>query len=216
VRQRRHHLALDRDAVLVDFSVKGLAEGNHVVEVRRRFKRRFAVRLEPEVEAIKKVESTPIDYTVPLRVIFGAEEDGGAEEALKALHHPAVMIAIGWELEEGQHLGGALKLHDAAFLLQGESGDPNGDEPVLAERQSEVRVAGDLKEEATVASSVNPLPSRWPPKWDPAKDKRSRVVSDFLPILISLLADELNGFQLPQAAFGGAEMCEQCLCGREA
>jgi hypothetical protein len=67
-------VALDGNAVFVDFSVERLAQGDNVSVSfgGGRFGRRS---VEPELHPIKKVKSAPVDHVVPSRLIFGAKED---------------------------------------------------------------------------------------------------------------------------------------------
>jgi len=87
-------------------------------------------------------------------------------------------------------------LNDAALLFESEGGDPNGDQAVLAVGKSNARVSGDLQEEPTITPGVGRLTVRRTAKRDAAEDKRSGVVSKFLLVLITLLADELEGLQV--------------------
>ena len=92
------------------------------------------VGIEPELHTIEKVKSSPIDEGISARLVFGSKEDGSGEDSLKALDDPAIVIAVWWEPEEIEHLGGAFELNDAAPLSKGESSQPNRDEPILAKR----------------------------------------------------------------------------------
>ena len=74
-----------------------------------------------------------INQRISIRVILGAEEDGRCEDSLKALNNSPIMATVGSEAEEIEHLKGSFKVDGAAFLLDGESGYPNGDQAILAE-----------------------------------------------------------------------------------
>jgi len=57
------------------------------------------------------------------------------------------------QVEEVEHLGSFAKSDGAALLPERQSGDPDGDEPVLAERQPILRMA----------DHVEKKPSAWTP-----------------------------------------------------
>ena len=94
---------------------------------------RSMVRSKPEVNAIKKMKAQGINQRIRIRIILGAEEDGGCEDSLETLNDSPVVSPVGSEAEEIEHLKGSFKVDDAAFLLDGESGYPNGDQAILAE-----------------------------------------------------------------------------------
>ena len=76
-------------------------------------------------------------------------------------------------------------------------------------------MSGDLKEQPTVAPRVHRLSGRRTAKRDTAKDKRPGVVSELLFILIPLLADELDGFQVFKPALGNSDRGQHGLQGSE-
>ncbi len=63
-------------------------------------------------------------------------------------------------------------------------------------------MSDDLQKEPPVASGVGSLAARRPAKRDTAKNKRSDVVSKFLLVLITPLADQSDGFQVFKLALG--------------
>jgi len=109
----------------------------------------------PEVHSIKKMESSGIYYDCLRALLFGAEEDGGAEDALESLNDSVVMISILWKIEVVEHLRRTLKADDAAFLENGQGRDPDGDEAVLAKRQSIPRMPDDIKSKLAIAPGVS-------------------------------------------------------------
>ena len=91
------------------------------------------VRGKPKAGAIKKMKTPRINQRVSTGVILSAEEDGSCEDWLKAQDDSPIMAAVGSEAEEIEHLKGSLKADGATFLLDGESGNSNGDQSILAE-----------------------------------------------------------------------------------
>ena|SRR5690242_18376550 len=102
------------------------------------------------------------------------------------------MESVFRQAEEVEHLGGRVKTNLARFLPDGERSNPDGDQPVLAERKTEFRMADDLKEEMAVAASIGSLVSRQPAQWDTAEDERSGMKGKFLFTIVTLFANELN------------------------
>jgi hypothetical protein len=111
--------------------------------------------VEPELQAIKEMEAGPVEERSGSRVIFGSEENGGTEEPLEALHEAAVVGAVFGKMEKVEHLGGRIEMKLAGFLPQGERGDPDGNEAVLSERQSEVGMGDDVEKEFAVAPAMD-------------------------------------------------------------
>jgi hypothetical protein len=77
VGQRNDHLALHRDAVPIDFAVEGFAEGNGVRVVGGDIR-------EPKVKLIKEMKASPVDQTIAVGLVFGAEKDRRSKDTLKA------------------------------------------------------------------------------------------------------------------------------------
>ena len=75
---------------------------------------------------MKEVEAGSSNQTTAVRLVFSSEEDGGCKDTLEALHDSAIMAAVLGEAEEVEHLSGALKTNDAALLLNGKRGYPDG------------------------------------------------------------------------------------------
>ena len=100
-------------------------------------------------------------------------------------------------------------MNDSVFLLNGERRDPDGDQAVLAVREAVARVGGDFQEEAPVVASVGQLFLRRAAKGNPSKHKGPCVVSEFLLTCVSLLANELDDFQLLESALSDANPWKQ-------
>ena len=85
------------------------------------------------MNAIKKMKPRGIHQQISIRMILGAEGDGRCEDSLKALNNSPIVTTVGSEPEEIEHLKGSFKVDGAAFLLQSEGRNPNGDQAILAE-----------------------------------------------------------------------------------
>jgi hypothetical protein len=126
-------MTLHRYAMLVDLIVKRFAENDGVVGAILGSGSRSVVRGKPEVNAIKKMKTRGINQPISIRIILGAEEDRCCEDSLETLNDSPIMATVGSESEEIEHLKGSIKVDDATFLLHGESGYPDGNQPILAE-----------------------------------------------------------------------------------
>ena len=117
--------------MLIDFFVESFAEGDNISAAILGLGTLGAVRSKPKVDAIKKMKTRGIHQRISIGLILGAEEDGRCEDSLKALNNSPIMATVGSEAEEIEHLKGSFKVDGAAFLLDGESGYPNGDQAIL-------------------------------------------------------------------------------------
>ena len=151
---------------------------------------------EPEVDVIEEVEARPIDQPVAGRLLFRTEEDRRGKDTLEALHHAAIIAAVLGEPEELQHLSGACEMHGAALLPEGKGSNPDGYEAVLAKGQTEVGMADNVKEEPSVAPSMNELvPWHWTQR-NAAEDKRPGVERNFLFALLTLFSNHQDRVDL--------------------
>lgn len=99
-------------------------------------------------------------------------------------------------MEEVEHLGGTSKADNPAAPAQGQGGNPNCDEPVLAVRKTKLRVADNLEEEFAVAADVRSGISRRASQGKAAQDERVGMKSALLSAGLALFANESNGFEL--------------------
>ena len=157
VGERNHDLPFHWNAVLVDLLVEGFAQRDGIRTISGRSRSGFVVFGEPEMNFIEKVKTRPVYQTVAARLILCSEKDGGSKDALEALHHAPVIAAILGEPEELQYLGSAPETDGAVLLPEGERGYPNRNEAVLTERQTEVGMSENMKEEIPVAALVKEL-----------------------------------------------------------
>jgi hypothetical protein len=155
----------------------------------------------PKVNAIEKMKARRIDQPIGIRTILRAEEDRGCEDSLEALNHSPIMTTIGCKTEEIKHPKGSFKVDGAAFLLHGESGYPNGDQPILAEGQAILGVRRDLQKELSVLSRMGQLTGWWAAERQAAEDKRSSMESESLLPHVALLAGKVDRFELPEPPF---------------
>ena len=203
-------MTLHRYAMLVDLIVERFAESDGVAGAILGSGSRSVLRGKPEVNAIKKMKTRGINQRIGIGVILGAEEDGRCEDSLKALNNSPIMATVGSEAEEIEHLKGSFKVDGAAFLLDGESGYPNGDQAILAEGQAKLGVRRDLQKELSVPSRMGQLTRLGAAARQATKDKWPRMEREFL---FALVAGELDGIELPEPAFqhrDGGKTCADC------
>ena len=147
------------------------------------------------------MEARRINQGIGIGTILRPEEDRRCEDSLETLNNSPIMATVGSEAEEIEHLKGSVKVDGAAFLLDGESGYPNGDQPILAEGQAKLGVRRDLQKELSVPSCMGQLTRLGAAERQAAEDKRPRMEGEFLFALVALLAGELDGIELPKPAF---------------
>jgi hypothetical protein len=104
----------------------------------------------------------------------------------------------------------------AVLLLDGESCEPDGNQPVLPVRLSKSWMGGDFQEEMAVAPSIDELVFRWLAQGKAAQYEGPRIVTDLLHVMFSLVSDELNGLQLFESLLGDTNMREQGSYGCQA
>jgi hypothetical protein len=123
------------------------------------------------------------------------------------------MATIGSEAEEIEHLEGSVKVDGAGFLLDGESGYPNGDQAILAERQAKLGVRRDLQKKLSVPSCMDQLTRLGAAERQATEYKRPCMEGEFLFALVALFAGELDGIELPDSPLrypDGGETCADC------
>ncbi len=130
-----------------------------------------------------------------------AEEDGRCEYSLEAFDHSGVIPSIFREMEEAQHFGGAGKADGSGFLFHGQCCDPDGNQSILAEWQTEVWMRDEVEEEFAVAPAMYELRQRWAAQRESAQDKWPGIEREFLPAASALLADEADRLDLLQPPF---------------
>jgi hypothetical protein len=204
MRQGRDGLALDGNAVFVNFTVECLAEHDLILQAFTRGWMAFIVGVEPKVHAIEEVKASHVDDWRFVRLVFRAEENRGGKDALESLDHAAIMGAVLGQAKELEDLGGRFKVDGPGFLFHREGSDPDGYQTVLAVRQTEPGMSRDFEREPAVTPSVNDLAVGRPAQGNAAEDEGPGIEAQVLPAELALLANEMS-FQLPEAAPGDSD-----------
>ncbi|MGA2075106.1 MAG: hypothetical protein ABSH52_16570 [Terriglobia bacterium] len=106
------------------------------------------------MKVIKKMKSSSVEHQLAIRFVIGAKKHGGAKDALKTFHKPAISLAIFEETEKIENLGSGPKANDPAALANGDGRHPDWNEPILAVRQSELRMTENLKEKLSISPCI--------------------------------------------------------------
>jgi hypothetical protein len=104
MRESGNQLAFDRDSVLVNLSVEGLAENDGVLIGCCGSGGQLSIVVEPELEAVEEVEAGPVRQTISTLLVLGAKEDGCGKNTLETLHNAAIVATVFGEMEEIEHL----------------------------------------------------------------------------------------------------------------
>jgi hypothetical protein len=91
-----------------------------------------------------------------------------------------------------EHLSRSSESDRSTLLLDGKRCKEDRHEAVLAERNSEFRMPGDLKCELAISPFVEQLLFRQSPDWQPAQHERSRAETEVLILLFTANTDKLN------------------------
>jgi hypothetical protein len=198
VRQGGDDLALDRDSMFVDLLAEGFAERNCVFS-RVAARRGLIGIVAPKSKAVEEVKACPVRNAVSSRLIVGAEEDGRREDPLEALDDAAVVAAVFGKAEEVQHPGGTVEVDTPTPLLDSERRDSDGNQPVLAERQTKLGMACNLKKELPIAPRVGELTFGRGAKGKTTEHERASVVGKGLLAAVPFVTDEGDGFELAES-----------------
>ena len=180
----------------VDFVVEGLAQRDGIFEFIAVTRAEGSSRLYQMCMRSKKWKRAESGHDGSLALLFRAEKDGGAKDALKALNDPVVVVSVLGQFEVVEHLRGTGKPDQPTLLENREGRDPNGDEAVLAKRQTEPRVPDDIEGELAVAPGMGELVYRGSPQRNATEDERASVVGEFLLAVSALLAHQADGIEL--------------------
>ncbi len=96
-------------------------------------------------------------------------------------------------------------LNSLALLPDGECSEKDRNEPILAKRQTELRMAGDLKLEVTVPALIYKDVFRRPPERQSAQHKRTRGEAKILTFLIPVQPNKLDAFDLAKLLLGNEQ-----------
>ena len=200
MRQGRDGLALHGNAVLVNFTVECLVKDDFILEGFVRRYMGFVAIVEPKVHAIEKVKASHVDDCRFFRSLIGAEENRSGKDSLESLDHAAIVGAVLGQAKEFKDLGGRLKMDGTGVLFHRESSDPDGNQTVLAVRQAASGMSGDFERKSAVTPCVNELAARRPAQGNAAEDEGPGIETQVLSAELAVLADEMDGFELLEAA----------------
>ena len=99
------------------------------------------------------------------------------------------MESVFGQAEEVEHLSGGIEPNLTGLLTEGERGNPDGDEPDLTKRETNLRVNCDLQEKFAVPARVTQLIGRGAAEGESTKDEGARVKCELLSSLLPLFAD---------------------------
>jgi hypothetical protein len=118
------------------------------------------------------------------------------------------MGAVLGQPKKFQDLGGRCKVDRTSFLFHGEGSDPDGNQAVLAIRQTEPRVSSDFEREPAVTPSVNELAAGRPAQGNAAENERPGIKAQVLSAELALLANEMDGLEFLESPLGEANLWE--------
>jgi hypothetical protein len=137
----------------LDFPVELFAQHNHVLAVTRQVLLTGIAGV-PNARLAHKVEPRVVDDRGLFQLHIGAEEDGGAEDALESADQPAVLGTALLHAESIQHFKCAGERDSSALLPDRQGSEEKGDQAILAPRQPIGRMTGDLQQELSVSAFV--------------------------------------------------------------
>jgi len=216
VGESRDRLAFDRNPVLIDLVEKRFTERDGVSVTANGWATVAVDMVVPKLGAIKKMESRPIEDWGHGFCFLSSEQDGGSKDPLKAVDETPVVKAVFRKLEEFEDFGGALEMDGATLLFHGEGCDPDRNETILTERQTEVWVSRHLKDELAIPAAMDQLASGRPTERDAAKDEWPGIEPELLFCLVALFSNQGDGIQLLQTLLGNREAIKNRLNGGKA
>ena len=185
----------------LDFPIELFAQYNHVLTVTRQVLL-IGIAGVPDARLAHKVEPRVVYDSGLFQLQIGAEEYGGAKDALESADQPAVLGTALLHAESVQHFKGARERYGSALLSYRQGGEEDGDQAILAPGQAIGRMTGDLQQELSVSAFVQQHTIGRPPDRQATKNEGPRGEAQGLGGGISLQADALNGFQLPKFLLG--------------
>jgi hypothetical protein len=106
--------------------------------------------------------------------LVSPEEDGRAEDPFEGGGQSAILLAAFHQTECVRHLGRTPEADNLALLLHRHCCHEEGNEAVLAVRQSKARMSGQLKDEVSIPALVDQLIGGRAPDGQPAEYERAR------------------------------------------
>src|SRR5215471_5213274 len=114
----------------------------------------------PDPSFAEKIETCAMHYFRIRGKTVRAKEDRRAECSFKRTNQSSILFATFTHAEGLQHFGSALELDRLTFLLDGQRRQEDENNPVLPERNSIIRMTGDLQNELAVPAFIEELISR--------------------------------------------------------
>ena len=194
--------------MLVYFGVETLTENNGVYGLpSRRSLSRFSS-VEPELHAIKEVNPTPVEDGAGGSLAISAEEDARRKDALETLDDAAVVKTVLGQLNKIEYLSGGTKMNLAALLPDSQRSSPKWDQPILTKGQTKGRMSNDFQEKLPVLPAMKQLAGRWTTQRNATEHERAGVIRHILLPILPLLANHLDGLELPNGLLGNANPWE--------
>src|SRR5215471_9792793 len=111
----------------------------------------------PDLRFAEKIETRAMHHFGVRGKTVRAKEDRRAECAFKRPNQSPILFATFTHAEGLQHFGSALELDRLTFLLDGQRRQEDGNNPVLPERNSIIRMTGDLQNELAISPFIEEL-----------------------------------------------------------
>lgn len=131
---------LHRNSVLVDLLVERLAESDGVSARRWDCIIHFEIRIEPESQLVKEVETRGVKKRASVRGFLGSDENSGGKYSFKPCNQSAIVRTVFGQPKELEQLSCGIEVYCSGLLLDGECSNPDRNEPVLAEGQAVIRM----------------------------------------------------------------------------
>src|SRR5215831_19444343 len=129
----------------------------------------------PDPGFAKEIETRPLHDLGLRRYRIRAEKDCGAKDSLERGDQSAVLLPTVAHAECFQHLGSGFESDRLTFLLDGQARQENGNNPILSEGNSIVRMTGDLENKLAVPALVEEFAPRQCPTGSPHNTKGREV-----------------------------------------
>jgi hypothetical protein len=147
-----------------------------------------------------------VDDSGLFQLNIGAEEYGGAEDALEGADQPAVLGTALLHAKSVQHFKRAGERDRSSLLPDRQGREEKGNQAILAPRQPIGRMTGDLQQELSVPAFVEQDTSGGLLDGEATKDKGPGGETETLAGGISLQADALDGFGLTKLLLGDEDL----------
>jgi hypothetical protein len=176
-------------------AVEVLGQYNDVLELRRQHALFRQSRI-PDLGFAHKVKTRTMHQFRRSRETVRAEVDRRSEDALEGSDQSSVLLAARMHAKAFEHLSRSSESDRSTLLLDGESCEEDRNEPILAERNSEFGVPGDLKDKLSVPPLIQQLIFWQTSDGQSAQDERTRTETQILILLFATDADEFDSSRL--------------------